>query len=185
MIDLDCAPNRNISSVNQNIIGFKRRQISGLFTFVWHSTLENIYFPYQFEIFLGGLHLWHEGRHFYFIYSSGFEINSTAVVYIYKCSYPGEYNNLDGFFKMAIKYKNKKKDQIFLYTFICCLLALFLNAQRHINNGSIIYAFRIVIYSHGCSILVLCVVLYCALSFHRSPAQSESRSSEKEIDYFD
>jgi hypothetical protein len=66
---------------------------------------------------------------------------------------------------MAIKYKNKKKGSDFSLHIYCCLLALFLNAQRHTNNGSIIYAFRIVIYSHGCSILVLCVLLYCALSF--------------------
>jgi hypothetical protein len=97
MIDLDCAPNRNISSVNQNIIGFKRRQIFGLFTFVTLHTLENIFFPYQFEIFFWGV-TYDMGTGIYILYILPGLKSIRQQWYMYKCSYPGEYNNLDGVF---------------------------------------------------------------------------------------
>jgi hypothetical protein len=119
---LDCAPNRNISSVNQNIIGFKRRQISGLFTFVTLHTLENIFFPYRrFEIFFWGV-TYDMGAGIYILYilpglksirqqwyiyiSAVIRVNIITIGWVFF------------FFKWQLNIKIRKKDQIFLYTFI-------------------------------------------------------------------
>lgn len=62
----------------------------------------------------------------FYIYSSGFEINSTAVVYIYiNAVIRVNIINLDGFFfffKWQLNIKIRKKDQIFLSThlFVVC-----------------------------------------------------------------